>query len=230
MDVNSLDDFIDDVDISGELADTSDLPTSVIITNVDRDIFVDESQKVQFEKIFQAFDDGAAFQYFKSFRRVRVNFTNPDAAANARIQCHQRKIGDCLVNCYFAITKDGEKSSDGHLQPPSPVRQFLISPPASPPVGWEPVSESQPCINYDLLAAIAKLTPGEAHELHPPSKTQPGIVVHVCEDLLTSNQQAQHNTSIAYLFTFFSFHHLICDFHFSEVVKSSFYLLHIHIE
>lgn len=23
---------------------------------------------------------------------------------------------------------------------------------------------------------------GEAHEIHPPSKDQPGIVVHICED------------------------------------------------
>ncbi|GBM61250.1 Calcipressin-3 [Araneus ventricosus] len=184
---NMLDNIEDDVDISEELADTSDLPTSLIITNVDSNIFSDENQKNQLEEIFQKFDEGASFQYFKSFRRVRVNLTNPTAAANARIQCHQTKIGDNIVNCYFAqqITSTGSKegeTSDSYLQPPSPVRQFLISPPASPPVGWEPVGEAQPCINYDLLTALAKLTPGEAHELHPPSRTQPGIVVHICED------------------------------------------------
>ncbi|KAF8784310.1 Calcipressin-3 like protein [Argiope bruennichi] len=183
-----LDNIEDDVDISEELADTSDLPTSLIITNVDNNIFSDESQKNQLEEIFQKFDEEASFQYFKSFHRVRVNFTNPTAAANARIQCHQTKIGDSVVNCYFAqpITstgnKEGETSDSSYLQPPSPVRQFLISPPASPPVGWEPVDEAQPCINYDLLTALAKLQPGEAHELHPPSRTQPGIVVHICED------------------------------------------------
>ncbi|XP_015911882.2 calcipressin-1 [Parasteatoda tepidariorum] len=185
---NMFDSLEDDTDISEELADTSDLPKSVIITNVDSDIINDECRKIQFERIFLHFDEEASFQYFKSFHRVRVNYTNPTAAAKARIQCHQTKIGGNVVNCYFAQpsvcsgNKDNE-TSDAYLQPPSPVRQFLISPPASPPVGWEPVDEAQPCLNYDLLQALAKLTPGEAHELHPPSSTQPGIVVHVCEDL-----------------------------------------------
>lgn len=186
---NMIDNIEDDNDISEELADTSDLPTSVIITNMDSEVFVDEYKKMQLEEIFQVFDESPSFQYFKSFRRVRVNFSNPTAAAKARIQCHQTKFGDSIVNCYFAqsVSPTGNKSegSDAYLQPPSPVRQYLISPPASPPVGWEPVGEAQPCINYDLLSAISKLTPGEAHELHPPSESHPGIVVHICEDQKT---------------------------------------------
>lgn len=41
-----MDNLEDDVDISDELADTSDLPTSVIITNMDSEVFVDEYKKV----------------------------------------------------------------------------------------------------------------------------------------------------------------------------------------
>lgn len=45
-------------------------------------------------------------------------------------------------------------------------------------MGWEPHPEGEPIINHDLLAALATLTPGTSHEVHPPSPGQPGIVVH----------------------------------------------------
>jgi len=63
---------------------------------------------------------------------------------------------------YFEIFQLVKKDKeDGLLHPPTPDKQFLISPPASPPVDWEPIPESHPNINYDLVSAIAKLSPGK---------------------------------------------------------------------
>lgn len=69
------------------------------------------------------------------------------------------------------------------LAPPLPSRLFLLSPPSSPPVGWEPKPEAEPVINYELLEALAALAPGEAFELHPSDKehSRPSIVITPCE-------------------------------------------------
>lgn len=183
-------------ELLNDLADTSDLPTSLIITNVDVSVFTDPEQKAKFEEMFELIEPGASFGYFRSFRRARVTFESPDSAARARIHCHQMQFGESVLNCYFAQASSPDEGKDGHLQPPSPQRQFLISPPASPPVGWEPAEEHEPCINYDIISALANMVPGEPHELHPPSETQPGIVVHVCEEVSSSEPKREKPTFI----------------------------------
>ncbi|CAH8863357.1 unnamed protein product [Trichobilharzia szidati] len=75
------------------------------------------------------------------------------------------------------------RGSMKHLAPPKPSRLFLLSPPCSPPVGWEPKPESEPVINYELLQALASLAPGETFELHPRDQVNhhPSIVITPCE-------------------------------------------------
>ncbi|XP_032673284.1 protein sarah [Odontomachus brunneus] len=165
-----------------ELVHDEDLPTSVIVTNVDPRVFKGDELKPAIENLFKQFGEDATFQYFRSFRRMRVNYNSPSAAANARLQLHQTHFGETDINCYFAQPVTPIDMEDQHLQPPALTKQFLISPPASPPVGWEPREEGEPLVNQDLLAAIANLSAGGSHELHPPGSGQPGIVVHVCEN------------------------------------------------
>ncbi len=68
----------------------------------------------------------------------------------------------------------------------------MISPPASPPVGWEPLDEPIPVVNYDLLTAVATLA-DEPHELHPETPKTPGIIVHGCEDPGRSDPEEGEN-------------------------------------
>jgi len=164
--------------------DYSDLPSVLIVTGVPDCVYDNQIYRDDFESLFKAFEPMPEFYYLKCFRRARVVYESSNSATQARIQMHEKNFHGSVIKCYFAqmpVMSDPSSSSP-FLLPPKPDKQFLISPPSSPPVGWESVSEKEPVINYDLLAAIANLAPGESHEIHAASDRLPGIVVHVCED------------------------------------------------
>ena len=82
----------------------------------------------------------------------------------------------------FVFQRRSSLNNNSNLMPPPLTKQFLISPPASPPVGWEQSLESHPVINYDLLAAVAGLDTSQPYHLHTSSEDAPSIVVHLCDE------------------------------------------------
>lgn len=162
-------------------------PKSLIVTNVDLTVFVDEQVKLAFESKFRVFDQSVVFYYFRTFRRVRVDFMSHSNANLAKSKMDLARVGEGTINCYF-IRVFAPDPEEGFLQPPPLEKQFLISPPCSPPVGWEQPREGNPVVDYDLLAAMAQLAPGEDHMLHPSTSVTicgtnvatPSIVVNIC--------------------------------------------------
>ncbi|XP_045909605.1 calcipressin-1 isoform X2 [Micropterus dolomieu] len=150
-----------------------------LVASVTSQVFNRPEAQASFEALFRSFDPEVQFQYFKSFRRVRISFSDALAAAEARLRLHKTDLNGKEMRLYFA---QSVHIGSPRLEPPKPEKQFLISPPASPPIGWEPSPDAMPVVNYDLLCAISKLGPGDKYELHTATPTTPSVVVHVCED------------------------------------------------
>lgn len=197
MDRDSLDDFsaeemlvmatdnlqLDDM----QEEDEEELPKCLIATNIDLTVFTDEQTKKVLEAKFRIFDQSVCFYYFRTFRRVRIDYLSHSNAALAKAKLNLTQIGESTMNVYF-IKVFSSAPEEGFLQPPPLEKQFLISPPCSPPVGWEQPREGNPVVDYELLKAMAQLAPGEDHMLHPSHSvilrgtniSTPSIVVNVC--------------------------------------------------
>ncbi len=42
------------------------------------------------------------FEYFRSFKRVRVNYESPEEATMARVHCDNFNFRGSVINCFFA--------------------------------------------------------------------------------------------------------------------------------
>jgi hypothetical protein len=71
--------------------------------------------------------------------------------------------GIILLSEFFQVlTPSGDDG--GYLHVPPVKRQWLISPPCSPPADWEQPVEKTPSVDLQLLAAMAQLAPGKSFD------------------------------------------------------------------
>ena len=72
-----------------------DLPTSLIVTNIDAEVFQSNILKEEVENLFRKISDRVNFQWLKSFHRLRVNYND---AMSAGIKfLHFSILQNCLL-------------------------------------------------------------------------------------------------------------------------------------
>ncbi|QIW97119.1 hypothetical protein AMS68_002637 [Peltaster fructicola] len=148
--------------------DLSDLPAlttptppsnTLIITNLQApEIFT----AANLENISQAINQHASIHTFcplKSFRRIIVSFySSEDAIAIRKVLDGESVLGS-RVRVYFGAETKIDLE-DQHLQAPKSDKLFFISPPPSPPMGWEMRNEEPPNKEVhadDLATKLAQL-------------------------------------------------------------------------
>ncbi|KAJ7712046.1 Calcipressin [Mycena metata] len=112
-----------------------------------------------------------------SFGRIIIVYTREDDAETAKLhsdpivleQTHDRpqitlRVYRADPNPLLPTESDDLVPEANYLRPPAIEKNFLISPPGSPPVGWEPIKEEPPNatpLADDLMAALRKLQVNE---------------------------------------------------------------------
>lgn len=149
------------LDLSNLPALTTPTPPSntLIITNLEApEIFT----AANLESISQAINQHATIHTFcplKSFRRIIVSFFSAEDAISIRKVLDGESVLGNRVRVYFGAETKIDVG-DQHLQAPKSDKLFFISPPPSPPMGWEMRNEEPPNKDVhadDLAAALAQL-------------------------------------------------------------------------
>ncbi|KAF2717788.1 calcineurin binding protein-like protein [Polychaeton citri CBS 116435] len=146
------------------------------------------------ESIQRAINDHATIHTFaplRSFRRVVVSFYTTEAAIEIRKVLDGETVLGSRVRVYFG-QETKINPEDQHLRAPKSDKLFFISPPPSPPMGWEMRDEEPPNKDVhaeDLAAALSRLKakPG-VEDLEPPSPQQ-----QTSNQLSTSNIRRQRS-------------------------------------
>jgi hypothetical protein len=144
---------------------------------------------------FASFGDIKEWIQFQTWKRILVIYAVEDAAEKAMLSRDPLPLGGgrsitLSVGLGPMMIIPQEMS---YLQPPRVEKNFLISPPGSPPIGWEQAREGPPnstTLASDLIVALRKL------EMHEKGRRKPtfeqlidpmdgagiGICVEYCDE------------------------------------------------
>ncbi|KAF4304411.1 Calcipressin [Botryosphaeria dothidea] len=148
--------------------DLSDLPplitpsppsNTLLITNLQDASIFHPANLVTLRDLINSHANVHTWAPLRSFRRIVVSFFDTPSAMTIKQKLDGETIMGDRVRVYFG-THTPLNPTDQHLPLPKSDKLFFISPPPSPPHGWEVRNEDPPNKEVhaeDLAAALAKL-------------------------------------------------------------------------
>ncbi|KAI0011671.1 Calcipressin-domain-containing protein [Xylariaceae sp. FL0662B] len=131
----------------------------------------------------------------KSFRRIVVSFLDEQSAIKVRSVWDGEAIMGERCRVYFGQPTPLNLGKDNHLELPDAGKLFFISPPPSPPHGWEMKLEDAPNKQVhaeDLAEALSKLR----HQANPADNNSPVSPVEGGCASVTSRSRSRSSTLI----------------------------------
>jgi hypothetical protein len=147
----------------------------LLLTNLDNVAIFTPDNLATIRNLISASAFIHAFAPLKSFRRIVVSFFDVESAVKVRKLWDGEMILGEKCKIYFGMDTP-IKYKDEHLALPDAGKLFFISPPPSPPHGWEMKMEDAPnklVHADDLAAALSKLNHHAAQAVDTPADVSP---------------------------------------------------------
>eukprot|EP00035_Acanthoeca_spectabilis_P011081 m.195147 g.195147 ORF g.195147 m.195147 type:complete len:285 (-) comp15224_c0_seq3:387-1241(-) len=189
-------------DVAGAMPSESGV---LLVRALPRCVFDDPAAADRFKERLAEFGTVETCELLPEFSAARVRYSEEAIAEKAadelRFTPYLGSTLDCITGARLNLTSPerdlgGGNASAGpakemdRLQVPTLEKQWLISPPPSPPPGWKPRVEDPPVINLALVEALQGLDPKAERELHPAAGGLPAITVQLAECSDDEEEQA----------------------------------------
>ncbi|KAI9004803.1 Calcipressin-domain-containing protein [Gaertneriomyces semiglobifer] len=148
---------------------------TLILTNVPPRVFLTDDGIANVKATLEKFGDLKAVVPLKTFGRILVVYAATASAQAARAQLQNSDSIGIDVGVYFGEHTDTTYLADpnagtnlSHLRVPDLEKNFLLSPPGSPPIDWTQIRESGPVPGGHadaLLDALRELEHADAFSL-----------------------------------------------------------------
>lgn len=135
-----------------------------------------------------------SFSPLKSMQRIIVSFYDDDSAIRVRQAIDGTAFSeDSVAKCYFGEPTPVGDAEKKYLDRPDAGRLFFISPPPSPPVGWEMRAEDPPNkqVHAQDLASKLKNLSGRLTDDYPsPTEDKPTFTAADLSAIKTTHHRA----------------------------------------